>query len=253
MRKIIVAGNWKMNNNLEEAKELFGSIVADAGHSKNLEKVLVFPPYPYLLPLKDMNSKDFIHLGSQNIADENKGAYTGEVSAGMIKSLGINYTLIGHSERRLYYGENGDILKKKIDMALSAGLTPVFCCGESLEERKKNIQEDVIEHQMEDALGHLDDEGMKKIIIAYEPVWAIGTGETATSEQAESMHAFIRSVIHANYGESIAENMHILYGGSCNAGNAKELFSCENVDGGLIGGASLKADEFLKIISLLDE
>jgi triosephosphate isomerase len=253
MRKIIVAGNWKMNKLLNDATSLYNAIVDGAVSASRLDRVLIFPPYPFIYPLKLQIGKEFIHLGSQNIASEASGAYTGEVSASMIKSMGVNYTLVGHSERRTYFGDSNDILRKKVDLALLEGLIPIFCCGESLAERRAEIQEKIIEEQLKASLFHLEAKLMQGVIIAYEPVWAIGTGETATTEQAEQMHAFIRKLVLEKYGSEMAENTSILYGGSCNAGNAKELFSCENVDGGLIGGASLKADEFLKIISLLDE
>ncbi len=253
MRKIIVAGNWKMNMNFNDAKAHYRTILGGAQNSDRLDKVLIFPPYPYLLPLHEIAQTEFVQLGSQNVASEASGAYTGEVSSSMIKSLGINYTLIGHSERRAFFGEDAEVLKKKADMALENELTPIFCCGESLDQRNSNQQEEIIGNQLNESLFHLQESQMKQIIIAYEPVWAIGTGETASSQQAEDMHAFIRNLISERYGNGIAESMSILYGGSCNAANAKELFGMENVDGGLIGGASLKADEFLQMIALLDE
>lgn len=253
MRKIIVAGNWKMNKLLDEAESLYKSIVEGAVPGRRLDRVLIFPPLPFIYPLKQQVSKEYIHLGSQNIASESSGAYTGEVSASMIKSLGVQYTLVGHSERRANYGDTKEVLRKKVDLALQEGLIPVFCCGESLAERQADIQEKVIEDQLKSSLFHLKTDQMKEVIIAYEPVWAIGTGETASTGQAEQMHAFIRKLVQEKYGNEISSNISILYGGSCNAANAKELFACENVDGGLIGGASLKADEFLKIISMLDE
>lgn len=253
MRKIIVAGNWKMNTSRIGAKELFLAIQEGAEKSENLEGVLIFPPFPFLSELKSLKVKSFVGLGSQNISSESKGAFTGEVSAEMIKSLDINYTLIGHSERRQYFLENSEILRRKVDRALENELKVIFCCGELLQERKEGRQNDVIYSQIKESLFHLEASSMKNIIIAYEPVWAIGTGETATSSQAEEMHAFIREKISSQFGKEISDNLHILYGGSCNSANAKELFSLENVDGGLIGGASLKADEFLKIISVVNE
>jgi len=253
MRKIIVAGNWKMNLDYEEAKAHYATIVEGAQHTDRLNKVLLFPPYPYLLPLSQIAQKDFIHLGAQNIASESGGAYTGEVSTSMIKSLGINYTLIGHSERRIYFNENDELLKKKVNLALENELIPIFCCGESLEERKSDRQEEIIEKQLSNSLFHLKESQVSELILAYEPVWAIGTGETATALQAEEMHTFIRNLITEKYGFSTGESMHILYGGSCNSANSVELFGMENVDGGLIGGASLNADEFLQIIAQLNE
>ena len=252
MRKITVAGNWKMNLNLDEALSLIRAINEGLETPDMLDKVLIFPSFPFLAPLKDEVSHDLIQLGSQNIASKQSGAYTGEVAASMIRSMGFNYTLVGHSERRQFFGEKDDVLRNKINMALENALSPVFCCGEMLEERKENRQKGVIESQLQNSLFHLGQDDLKNVIIAYEPVWAIGTGETATAEQAEEMHAHIRNLLHEKYGSEIADSTPILYGGSCNAGNAAELFSCENVDGGLIGGASLKAEEFLSIISQLD-
>ncbi len=252
MRKIIVAGNWKMNKDLQEAMDLYSDIVDSAQNSDQLERILIFPPFPFLHPLRMINTDDFIQLGSQNIAANDSGAFTGEVSAGMIKSLGVDFTLIGHSERRSIFGETDEILKKKVDLAVEKNLNIVFCCGEQLEERKSGREEAVIYDQLKNSLFHLGADDMKNVIIAYEPVWAIGTGETATSDQAESMHAFIRGLLSEQYGQEIAQNTHILYGGSCNSGNSVELFGRENVDGGLIGGASLKSEEFLKIIAQLN-
>lgn len=253
MRKKIVAGNWKMNTDKNSALELYQSIVGGAQKGGGLDSVLIFPPFPFIDRLSELEAPEFVGLGSQNIAMEANGAYTGEVSASMIKSMGVHYTLVGHSERRTYFGEDGDVLRKKVDLALENGLTPVFCCGEQLEDRKSARHEAVISRQLEEAVFHLDASSFAKLIIAYEPVWAIGTGETATSEQAESMHAFIRRTIEAKYNADVAADVKILYGGSCKADNAGELFACQNVDGGLIGGASLKAEEFLKIIEIAND
>ena len=249
MRKIIIAGNWKMNKKLNEAVDLVKEINEKATSSANLESVLIFPSFPYISSLKSIIDKEFIHLGAQNLSAEEKGAYTGEVSAEMIKSLGIDFVLIGHSERRQYFAEDHELLKRKLNVSLAHDLTPVFCCGESLEDRQAGRQSEIILKQLTESVFHLEVEEMQKVIIAYEPVWAIGTGLTATIEQADEMHEFIRKSLKDKYGEALAEQTHILYGGSCNSGNSKELFSSEHVDGGLIGGASLKADEFLTIIS----
>jgi triosephosphate isomerase len=246
MRKNIVAGNWKMNNNLQEGIEL----------AKNLQKVLngktigcdviICTPFIHLaLVAKEITT---IGLGAQNCADKVSGAYTGEVSAAMIASTGAGYVIIGHSERRAYYGETNAVLKEKVLLALENNLTPVFCIGEVLSEREAGIQEQVVGTQIKESLFDLSPVDFGKIVLAYEPVWAIGTGKTATPAQAQEMHAFIRKTIAGNYGKEVADNTSILYGGSANAGNAKELFSNPDVDGGLIGGASLGVDKFLPII-----
>jgi triosephosphate isomerase len=186
-------------------------------------------------------------MGAQNCSEHEAGAYTGEVSAPMLRSIGIPYVILGHSERRQYFGENGKLLAKKVDMALKYGLTPIFCCGEPLQVREKNEHEKLVKQQVEEALFHLEATSIEKIVIAYEPVWAIGTGKTATAQQAQDMHAVIRRHIASKYDQSVADGISILYGGSVNAGNAKELFSCADVDGGLVGGASLKSREFTEI------
>ena len=251
MRKIIVAGNWKMNLNVNEAVELYSEVAKNMVESEGLERVIVFPPFPYLSILQKLEFSG-VELGAQNIASEEKGAYTGEVSAAMIASMGFRYTLVGHSERRTIFGEDTAMLKKKVDLALANGLSPVFCCGEQLDEREAGEQYDVVARQLRDSLFHIGAEQFSHVIIAYEPVWAIGTGKTASVDQAEDMHRHIRDLVKDAYGAEAAESLHILYGGSCNSANSGELFQSENVDGGLIGGASLKSEEFLKIISGLD-
>jgi len=188
-----------------------------------------------------------IKVGAQNCSEHESGAYTGEISAPMLKSIGIPYVILGHSERRQYFGEDGKLLAKKVDVALKYGLTPIFCCGEPLEVRESNGHEALVKKQVEESLFHLDATGLQKVVIAYEPVWAIGTGKTATAQQAQDMHAVIRKHLASKYGEAIASSISILYGGSVNAANAKELFSCADVDGGLVGGASLKSREFTEI------
>ena len=246
MRKNIVAGNWKMNNNLQEgldlAKDLQKALIG-----KTLQcKVVICTPFIHLASIA--KEIDTIGLGAQNCADKVSGAYTGEVSAAMVASTGAQYVIIGHSERRAYYGETNAILKEKVLLALANNLTPIFCIGEVLSEREAGIQEKVVETQIRESLFDLSPADFEKIVLAYEPVWAIGTGRTATSDQAQEMHAFIRKTIAGKYGKEIAENTSILYGGSANASNAKELFSNPDVDGGLIGGASLGVDKFLPII-----
>ena len=248
MRKKIVAGNWKMNMNLQEgvalAKELNGMLEAD----KPACDVIICTPFIHLASVANELNAEIIGLGAENCADKEKGAYTGEVSASMVKSTGAQYVILGHSERRAYYGETAEILKEKINLALANGLKVIFCIGEVLEERESGKQNEVVKAQLEGSLFDLTNEEFSNIILAYEPVWAIGTGKTATAEQAEEMHAFIRSVIADKFGAEAAENVSILYGGSCKPSNAKEIFAKVNVDGGLIGGAALKAADFKGII-----
>ncbi len=248
MRKNIVAGNWKMNNNLQEGLKLAKDLeTALAGKTVNCD-VVVGTPFIHLATVAAAIDTNKIGVSAQNCADKVSGAYTGEVSAAMIASTGAKYVILGHSERRAYYGETDAILKEKVLLALANGLTPIFCVGEVLEEREADKQEEVVKSQVENGLFNLPAEDFSKIVIAYEPVWAIGTGKTATSEQAQEMHAYIRRILIEKYGKEIADNTSILYGGSCNAGNAKELFANPDVDGGLIGGASLGVDKFLPII-----
>lgn len=248
MRKKIVAGNWKMNKNLQEgialAKELNTMLTAD----KPACDVVICTPFIHLASVATELNADIIGLGAENCADKASGAYTGEVSAEMVKSTGAQYVILGHSERRAYYHETAAILKEKINLALGNGLKVIFCIGEVLEERENGQQNDVVKAQLEGSLFDLSAEELSNIILAYEPVWAIGTGKTATAEQAEEMHAFIRGVIADKFGAEAAENISILYGGSCKPSNAKEIFSKPNVDGGLIGGAALKAEDFKGII-----
>ncbi len=258
MRKKIVAGNWKMNLSLDEAMALTSELKVkidhqlDAGTGKQGDKmpeILFFPPFVYLTRLMEVfkNYKN-VSVGSQNVHHEEKGAYTGEVSAMMINSLGATHTLIGHSERRSQFGEDDELLAKKIKLAFGHGLTPVYCCGEMLPERESGKHFEVVESQISQGVFWMDEDHIKKVIIAYEPVWAIGTGHTATPEQAQEMHAFIRQLISNKYSAQTADLISILYGGSCNAKNAVELFKQADVDGGLIGGASLKAQDFFQII-----
>ena len=264
MRKNIVAGNWKMNKNLQEgialAKELNEALTADKPNCD----VIICTPFIHLAsvtPLVDSSCTPFIHLasvtplvdssiigvGAENCADKVSGAYTGEVSAEMVASTGAQYVILGHSERRAYYHETVEILEEKVKLALANNLKPIFCIGEVLEEREANKQNEVVEAQLASVFS-LSAEDFGKVILAYEPVWAIGTGKTATPEQAQEIHSHIRSLVAAKYGQEVAENTSILYGGSCKPSNAKELFANPDVDGGLIGGAALKVADFKGII-----
>ncbi|MBF1385758.1 BT_3928 family protein [Prevotella aurantiaca] len=248
MRKKIVAGNWKMNETLQEgialATEINNALKADKPNCD----VVICTPFIHLASVANVLDKDLVKLGAEDCANKEKGAYTGEVSAAMVKSTGAEYVILGHSERRQYYGETAEILKEKVEMALANGLEVIFCCGETLEEREANKQNEVVKAELEGSVFHLSEEAWKNIILAYEPIWAIGTGKTATSDQAEEMLAYIRSIVAEKYGKDVASETSILYGGSCKASNAPELFSKPNIDGGLIGGASLKADDFKGII-----
>lgn len=248
MRKKIVAGNWKMNMNLQDgvalAKEINEALVADKPNCG----VVICTPFIHLASVAQVLDASIVGLGAENCADKEKGAYTGEVSAEMVKSTGAQYVILGHSERRQYYGETAEILKDKVELALKNGLKVIFCCGETLEEREANKQNEVVKAELDGSVFHLDAEAWKNIILAYEPIWAIGTGKTATSDQAEEMLAYIRSIVAEKYGAEAAEDTTILYGGSCKASNAPELFAKPNIDGGLIGGASLKAADFKGII-----
>jgi triosephosphate isomerase (TIM) len=250
MRQKIVAGNWKMNKTLEEANILASEVIGMVNDEVRGDvKVIFCVPFPYLVPVKNiLGNNSRISIGAQNCSEHEAGAYTGEVSAPMLKSMNIPYVILGHSERRQYFGEDGKILAKKVDVALKHGLIPIFCCGEPLQVREANGHEALVKQQVEEALFHLSAEQFEKIVIAYEPVWAIGTGKTATSQQAQDMHKVIRDHIASKYGKALAEKIIILYGGSVNAANAKELFACPDVDGGLVGGASLKSREFTEVI-----
>ena len=249
MRKHIVAGNWKMNKTFSEADELVSGIM-DKLEQVTLDentRVIICPPFPYLEMVSDYGDDSYFAVGAQNVSDQEEGAYTGEVSAKMLESMELDYCIVGHSERRAYYHETDAIVAAKVNQLLAHNISPIVCCGEVLEEREANKQFEVVKRQIVDGLFHLTPEQFADIIIAYEPVWAIGTGKTATPEQAQEMHAFIRSLIAEKYGEEVAEETSILYGGSCKPSNAKELFANPDVDGGLIGGASLKADDFINI------
>ncbi|MDE6582650.1 MAG: triose-phosphate isomerase [Duncaniella sp.] len=249
MRKNIVAGNWKMNTTVPEGVKLAKDVnKALEGKEVNCD-VIICVPFTHLVPVNDVIDADKLGLGAENCADHRSGAYTGEVSAPMVASTGAKYVILGHSERRQYYGETSETLKEKVALALENGLTPIFCIGEVLEQREDGSYLDVVKKQIEDALFNLSAEDFSKLILAYEPVWAIGTGKTATDDQAQEMHAFIRKTIEDKYGKEVAENTSILYGGSCKPSNAKALFANPDVDGGLIGGASLDAESFMGIVT----
>ena len=250
MRKNIVAGNWKMNTTVAEGVQLAKEVneaVAAAGELKC--DVVIGVPFTHLTAVKDVIDIEKVGLSAENCANKEKGAYTGEVSAAMVASTGANYVILGHSERREYYNETPEILKEKVDLALANGLKIIFCCGESLELRNAGTYEEFIKAELKDSLFHLSAEEFANIVIAYEPIWAIRTGVTATSDQAEEVHAFIRSFLAEKYGETVANDTTILYGGSCKPSNAPELFAKPNIDGGLIGGASLKAADFMGIVT----
>lgn len=249
MRKKIVAGNWKMNKTLPEAQALTSELLnMVASEVTNKAEIILCVPFPYLMTTKSQLTNSRLIVGAQNCSEHESGAYTGETSVAMLKSLGIPYVIIGHSERRQYFGETSKMLAAKVDRALAHGLTPIFCNGEPLEIREKGTHEALVKQQTEEALFHLSADAIRNVVIAYEPVWAIGTGKTATSQQAQDMHAVIRKHIAGKYGQDVAESISILYGGSVKPDNAKELFACKDVDGGLVGGASLKARDFTDII-----
>lgn len=248
MRKNIVAGNWKMNKTLQEGIA-FSKELKELLENKTINcDVVVGTPYIHLSDVVKTFEGSKVHVAAQNCANKESGAYTGEISVEMIASTGASHVILGHSERRAYYSETAELLKEKVSLALDSNLTPIFCIGEVLEERESGKHFEVVEAQIKDSLFDLSKEDFSKIVVAYEPVWAIGTGKTASAEQAQEIHEHIRKIIADKYGEEVADNTSILYGGSCNAGNAKELFSKPDVDGGLIGGASLEADKFLPII-----
>ncbi len=246
MRKQIVAGNWKMNKTLQEGIDLAKSVNEMNERVEGDVGVIVAPPFIHLSEVSRILTD--VGLSAQDCAAEEKGAFTGEVSAGMVKSAGAAYVIIGHSERRSIFGEDDAMLKRKVKMALENDLIPIFCCGEVLEERESGKLFEVVKTQIEVALFDLDTADMEKIIIAYEPVWAIGTGVVATPEQAQEMHAYIRQLVRDKFGDVIADDLTILYGGSCKSSNAGVLFANPDVDGGLIGGASLNAEDFIAIV-----
>ena len=253
MKNLIIAGNWKMNTGIEEGIKLAEEInqyLSKTTLSPN-KKIIISPPYTHLYPISKIIDPSKIILSSQNCASTENGAYTGEISAKMLSELGVKIVIIAHSERRNYFKEDSDILFQKIKIVLKYDMGIIFCVGESLEQRENKKYFEVIENQIKETLFKLNDDEIKKIIIAYEPVWAIGTGKTALPEEAQEMHEFIRKLIKDKFGEKISGNISILYGGSCKPGNAKDIFEKKDVDGGLIGGASLKAQDFIKIIEAL--
>jgi triosephosphate isomerase len=249
MRQKIVAGNWKMNNNFQEAEDLLFDItdlLKEKGKGDTV--VIACPPAVYLEMATDIAIENDFLVGAQNCSQFDSGAYTGEISAAMLNSIGVTHVIIGHSERRAYFGETNQIISAKVDAVIRNEMIPIFCCGEVKSERESGIHFDIVKSQVSEALFHLKGEQIENLIIAYEPVWAIGTGLTASPAQAQEMHAFIRELIGSRFGEKVSANSTILYGGSCNATNARELFLQADVDGGLIGGASLKAEDFVTII-----
>ena len=247
MRKKIVAGNWKMNTTVPEGIELAKQVVARAAETPANVGLIVAAPFTHLASVAEAIKGSKVELAAQNCADHTSGAYTGEVSVAMLKSVGCNWTILGHSERRQYYGETDEKLVVKTQLALAEGLGVILCVGENLDEREAGRHFDVVSAQIKNVLYNFTAEDMKKIVVAYEPVWAIGTGKTATAEQAEEIHACIRKVLADKFGAQVAEDTTILYGGSCKPSNAKELFAQKDIDGGLIGGAALKADDFIGI------
>jgi triosephosphate isomerase len=250
MRKQIAAANWKMNLSYQQAEQLLNDLLATP-HALHEHQLVVFGiPFPYLsMAVTKLKGHEHTAVAAQNCSQHKAGAYTGETSAEMLTSIGVQYVILGHSERREYFSESNQLLADKLNIALSYGLTPIFCCGEPLSIREAETQNSFVEAQLRESLFHLSAEELKKIVIAYEPIWAIGTGKTATAEQAQDMHAHLRSVLAAQYGAETANSISILYGGSVKGSNAVEIFGKQDVDGGLVGGASLKADEFVQVIN----
>ena len=246
-RKKIVAGNWKMNNGLQETEILINELLAETNHSGC--EVMVAPSFVSLKTAIDSLNDNDIEVVSQNVHQSNDGAYTGEVSAKMLSSIGIKTTIIGHSERREYFSETHEVLKNKVDISLQNSIKIIFCFGEELKDRKTNNHFNIISNQISESLFHLSSSDWNNIILAYEPIWAIGTGETASSDQVQEMHSFIRNFIGQKYSNELAQKISILYGGSVKPNNAKEIFSMKDVDGGLIGGASLKSKDFFSIVN----
>lgn len=252
MRKQIAAANWKMNLTLQQGELLVEELLKST-HDLNENQQAVFAvPFPYLVNVKKMLAgNNHVFVAAQNCYNKVSGAYTGEVSAEILKSIAVDYVVLGHSERREYFNESNEILAEKINICIEYGLKPIFCCGEALEIREAGIQNSFVENQIKESLFHLSAEQLFGFVIAYEPIWAIGTGKTASSAQAQEIHAYIRSVLASKYGNDVADSVSILYGGSVKAANAKEIFSQPDVDGGLVGGASLMAAEFAAIIKSL--
>ena len=246
MRKKIVAGNWKMNNDIKKSLSLISDLLGKLPQTE--AEVMIAPTFVNLIPSVEAVKNSKIEVIAQNMHFAESGAYTGEISADMLTSIGVKTTILGHSERRAYFNETDESLSKKVDTALKHGIRVVFCIGEELADRKANKHYEVVGNQIKNGLFHLPAEAWQHLVLAYEPVWAIGTGETATPEQAQEIHHFIRKTISDKYGKDVADNVSILYGGSVKPDNAKEIFAKEDVDGGLIGGAALKADDFVSII-----
>lgn len=250
MRKQIAAANWKMNTTLQEAESLLDALVAAEKNVSESRIVVVAVPAPYLqLAVNKLKAAPYMYVAAQNCYNKKSGAYTGEISVLMLQSLGVQFVVLGHSERREYFNESNQFLAEKVNIALEFGIQPIFCCGEPLEIREANAQNEYVAKQLKESLYHLTADQLQQVVIAYEPIWAIGTGKTASSEQAQDMHAFIRSELVKQYGEAVANNISILYGGSVKGNNAVELFAQPGVDGGLVGGASLNAAEFVQIIN----
>ncbi len=252
MRKQIAAANWKMNCTYQQAEKLLDDILKTDVQLKSHQQTIFAVPFPYLIMANsEVSEQENYAVAAQNCYTKKSGAYTGEISAEMLHSINIKYCIIGHSERREYFGESNQLLADKLNILLDFGITPIFCCGEPLSIREALTQNSYVETQLKESLFHLSAAQVSQIVIAYEPIWAIGTGKTASTAQAQEIHAYIRSVLSAQYGKAIASDISILYGGSVKASNAVELFSCEDVDGGLVGGASLLPAEFVEIIKAL--
>lgn len=252
MRKQIAAANWKMNLTLQQGEQLLNALLSKPHNLTEYQLAIFAIPAPYLqMAQQKLANKKNVYVAAQNCYSKKSGAYTGEVSVEMLQSLGIQYVVLGHSERREYFNEGNQLLAEKVTICLAYNMIPIFCCGEALDIRESNTQNSFVAKQLEESLFHLQAEQIQKVVIAYEPIWAIGTGKTASSAQAQEMHAFIRSHLRATYGENVASSISILYGGSVKSSNAIDIFSQLDVDGGLVGGASLVADEFIAIINAL--
>ena len=250
MRTQIAAANWKMNLTLEQADDLLHGLLEQSVKVSENKIAVIGVPFPYLLMAKKkLKDKSHFFVAAQNCSNKKSGAYTGETSLEMLQSIGVEYVIIGHSERREYFNESNSLLAEKVNITLEYGLTPIFCCGEALAIREASTQNEYVGLQLQESLFHLSAEQLQKVVIAYEPIWAIGTGKTASTEQAQEMHAHLRSVLAAQYGEDVANTISILYGGSVKAGNAAEIFGAADVDGGLVGGASLVPSDFGAIIN----
>jgi triosephosphate isomerase (TIM) len=252
MRKQIAAANWKMNCTYQQAEKLLDEVLKSEVNLSYGSEIIFAVPYPYLIMANsEVADEPNYSVAAQNCHQKKAGAYTGEVSGEMLRSINIDYCIVGHSERREYFLETNQILAEKINICLEFGITPIFCCGEPLTVREAGKQNAHVETQLIESLFHLKEEELKKVIIAYEPIWAIGTGKTATTQQAQEMHAYLRSVLAKQYAKETADEISILYGGSVKAGNAAEIFACPDVDGGLVGGASLVAKDFIEIMKAL--